>query len=74
MELSLGNGVEQNYEKALEWYHNAADLGVAEAMFYVGKFHPNGKGVEQSHEKALEWYHMAADLENSDAMFYIGAY
>ena len=62
-----GHGVEQSYEKAVEWYRKAADQGNAAAQYNLGNMYSWGKGVEQSNEKAAEWYRKAADQGDPDA-------
>ena len=63
-----GEGVEQDYAKAMEWYEKAADLGDSDAINYIGYMYLNGLGVEQDYGKAMEWFEKAVDLENSNAM------
>lgn len=57
-----GNGVEQDYEKALEGYEKAIDLGNPGAMNNLGTMYYYGNGVEQDYEKALEWFDKAASF------------
>ena len=57
-----GNGVEQSYSKAKEWYEKAAENGSEHAMFGIGFLYEKGNGVEQSYRKAKEWYKKSADL------------
>ena len=52
-------GVEQSYKRALEYYEQAALLGVATSMNNVGWLYHNGLGVEQSYTKAKEYYKRA---------------
>ena len=67
-----GEGVEQDYAKAIEWYTKAADLGDADAMNNLGYMYEHGVGVEQDGAKAVEWYIKAADLGNTTAMNRLG--
>ena len=67
-----GEGVEQDYTKALEWYNKAANAGNAVAMNNIGYMYDYGKGVEQDYTKALEWYNKAANAGNDTAMNNIG--
>ena len=57
-----GNGVEQSYSKAKEWFEKAAENGEKTAMFWIGYLYEKGNGVEQSYSKAKEWYKKSADL------------
>ena len=67
-----GSGVEQNGEKAVEWYTKAADLGNTSAMSNLGFMYQNGDGVEQKGEKAIEWYTKAIDAGDTSGFFGIG--
>ena len=62
-----GDGVEQNYEKAVYWYTKAAKLGDADAQNNLGNCYQNGEGVEQDYEKAVHWYRKAAKQGNQEA-------
>ena len=62
-----GLGVEQDYEKALEYYQQAADMGLADALSDIGDLYRDGMGVEQSNEKAAEYYQKAVELGYADA-------
>ena len=48
-----GRGIEQSYEKAVEYYTMAAEQGHAVAQCNLGNMFENGRGVEQSYEKAV---------------------
>ena len=62
-----GDGVEQDYAQALEWYQKAADAGNAEAMNRLGDCYFHGRGVEADYAQAMEWYQKAADAGNAEA-------
>ena len=67
-----GEGVEQDYSKALEWYNKAVNAGNDSAMYSIGYMYDYGEGVEQDYSKALEWYNKAANAGNSAAINNIG--
>ncbi len=67
-----GEGVEQDYAKAAEWFTKAADSGNVAAMNALGYMYETGEGVEQDYAKAIEWYTKAADLGDADAMNNLG--
>ena len=67
-----GEGVEQDYAKAVEWYTKAAELGETNAMSNLGYMYANGEGVEQDKTAAVQWFTKAADLGHADAMFNLG--
>lgn len=56
-----GEGVRQDYQKALEWYTKAANQGFSGAQYNLGVMYSQGKGVPQDYQKALEWYGKACD-------------
>ena len=57
---NYGQGVEQSYEKAFEYYEQGAHLGHAKAQFNLGASYYNGEGVEADTEKAREWWKKSA--------------
>jgi TPR repeat protein len=55
-----GEGVLQNYEKAVEWVSKAASQGFADAQFYLAISYYEGEGIERNVERALVWLRKAA--------------
>ena len=51
-----GEGCDQNYTKAFEWFEKSAKLGSSFGMLNVGVFYDIGKGVTKDVNKAKEWY------------------
>ena len=64
-----GEGVEQDYSKALEWYNKAANAGNSAAMNNIGYMYEFSEGVEQDYTKALEWYNKAVNAGNAAAWY-----
>lgn len=56
-----GEKVEQNYEKALEWFKKAALQGEPLSQYNLGGCYELGRGVLPSKEKAYSWYQKAAE-------------
>ncbi|OAQ23710.1 HCP-like protein [Linnemannia elongata AG-77] len=56
-----GEGVQQDYQVAMDWYVKAADQGFVDAQFNIGMMYDEGKGVPQDFAKAMEWYLKAAN-------------
>ncbi len=54
-----GQGVLQNYHKALKWFEKAASKGDSESMLHLGTMYQNGYGVRQDHTKAIQWFKKA---------------
>jgi TPR repeat protein len=48
-----GTEVEQDFGKALEYYHAAAKLNYPKAFFNLGVCYMNGQGVEENKEKSV---------------------
>lgn len=67
-----GEGVEQDYAKAAEWYRKAAEQGAAEAQYHLGVLYYEGDGVEQNYTKTAEWYRKAADQGDDEAQNNLG--
>ena len=62
-----------DFDKAVEWYTKAADLGSSEAMERIGDLYRLGSlyGREDDLDKAMEWYQKAADSGNEEAQSYL---
>ena len=57
----FGKGIQQDYEKAAEWYARSAEQGYAKAQYNLGCMYHYGDGVKQDYEKAVEWYTKSAE-------------
>ena len=58
----------KDYEKAMEYYQQAAEKGVAASIYGIGYLYCNGLGVEQSYERAAEYYRQAAEAGLEEAV------
>jgi predicted small lipoprotein YifL len=67
-----GQGVEQDFKEAVNWYRKAADQGDVEAQFTLGLMYDTGEGVEQDFKEAVKWYQNAADQGYADAQYNLG--
>ncbi|MCC4772489.1 tetratricopeptide repeat protein [Vibrio cyclitrophicus] len=63
-----GEGVEQNDEKAAEWFVTAANNGSPEAQTQLGLMYISGSGVLASQAEAVTWIGMAATQEYDPAL------
>ena len=74
-----GQGVDQDYWKAIEWCRKAAKHGYAPAQHQLGYFYYNGQGVEKDYRAAADWFRKAAEQGYAEAqndlgwLYYIGA-
>jgi uncharacterized protein len=68
-----GRGRDIDYEKAADWYAQAARQGHTMAQYNMGVMYQHGEGVEKDDAKAAEWYNMAVERGyNPDAMVNLG--
>lgn len=56
-----GEGLRQDYGKAVKWYQKAANQGMSQAQFNLGVMYYKGQGVRQSKVKAKEFFGKACD-------------
>ena len=66
LKYNNGEGVRQDYSKAVQWYEKAANQGYASAQSNLGVMYYNGKGVRQNTATAKEWFGKACDNGNQN--------
>ena len=54
-----GDGVEQDFEKMMNWYSRAAELGDVGAQLFVADGYAYGYGVQADLVEAYKWYEIA---------------
>jgi TPR repeat protein len=62
-----GQGVQQDYTKAAEWYRRAAEKGSPIAQEQLGNMYRYGRGVSQNYVLAYMWLDLAARQGNNQA-------
>jgi len=62
----------QDDTKALELWHQAAELGYADAYYLIGNAYILGNGVEMDEKKALYYYKLSAMGGNIKGRFFLG--
>lgn len=67
-----GNGVPQNYTKAIEYYQIAADAGDAYSLYCLGYCYLYGLGGEENHNKGIELLDAAAARDIPEANEHMG--
>ncbi len=67
-----GQGVPQNYAKAVYWFQKAADQGDVGAENNLGFSYRKGQGVPQNYAKAVYWVQKAADQGDAPAEYNLG--
>ena len=65
-------GLPQNYAKALEFYHRAAELGFTNAYYGIGVAYLNGETVERDTKKAIHYFELAAMGGDDTARYRLG--
>ena len=68
----FGYGVKRNYERAIDYYRRASDLGDGGAAFNVATFYLKGEGVKRDFKEARRWLALSADRGCADALYQIG--
>ncbi|XP_061560912.1 protein sel-1 homolog 1 isoform X1 [Phycodurus eques] len=65
LHLHGGRGVEQNHQRAYDYFNQAADAGNTHAMAFLGKMYSEGSEfLPQNNETALKYFKKASDLGN----------
>ncbi len=67
-----GEGVDCNYEKAIQWYHLAADGGHVHSNYCLAKMHYGSEGVSQDYGNAKSYYETAAKGHDKYAYHALG--
>ena len=62
-----GQGVLQDYHKAIEWYKKAAEQGNTNSQNNLGFMQQNGEGVPKNYSESIKWYQKAACQGNAAA-------
>ena len=62
MNYAQGEGVEQDYELAYEFFTKGCDLGAGEGCFNAGVMYANGWGIEQDYTISKAYYSKACYL------------
>ena len=69
---NTGEGVPQDYQEAVSWYHKAAEQGHASAQYNLGVRYVNGEGVPQDYQEAVSWWRKAAEQGDAIAQYNLG--
>jgi uncharacterized protein len=67
-----GEGVPQNYSKAVKWFRQAAEQGDSNAQYSLGLKFSVGHGVPQDYTEAAKWHRESAEQGNTDAQLSLG--
>lgn len=64
----VGEGVEENEEKAIEWYLKAANQGHSQAQYMMGMMYETSECLSNDAQQSLEWFQKSAAQGNRDAL------
>jgi TPR repeat protein len=64
-----GKGVQQDDERAVEWFRKSADQGNAQAQNSLGVMYALGRGVKRDKEEAVRWYKKAARQGSAEGIY-----
>lgn len=67
-------GFEQDYTRALDFYHQASELGYAAAYLNTGYAYDQGRGVEVDKKKATHYYELAAIKGDEVSRYNLGLF
>ena len=71
-----GDGVAQDYEKAVKWYRKAAEQGHAEAQYHLGRYYEDDEEddveADKWYIKAISGYKKAAEQGCPEALYRLG--
>jgi hypothetical protein len=67
-----GQGVPQDFVRAVIWYSEAAYQGDPDAQSNLGAMYANGRGVPQDYAQAVVWYRQAGERWNAGAQRNLG--
>ncbi len=67
-----GQGVDQDFAKAREWYKRSADQGHSRAQNNLGMVYLHGLGVPKDYRQAFYWFLRAAEQDNAAGQNHLG--
>ncbi len=59
-----GQGVEQDYKLASEWFRKASEKSIPQAQYKLGDLYYKGRGVPKDYEFAYVWFSVGAAHEH----------
>jgi tetratricopeptide (TPR) repeat protein len=71
-QLGLSYYEKEDYEQAVKYFKQAAELGHAGAQCNLGVCYSYGRGVAQDDKEAVKWYRKAAEQGHDAALYNMG--
>lgn len=72
LKFSTGEGAQQDYGQAAEWYRMAAEQSHGMAQFNLGVMYTEGHGVTRDRAEARSWFGRAAGQGDAGAQHHLG--
>ena len=69
----LGEGVEHDEQKAVEWFRKSAEQGHAVAEYALGNCYFAGRGIEKDEAEAFKWFLKSAEHGYAVAQYTVGS-
>ena len=63
----FGKGVEEDHEKAVEWYRKSAEQNDAIGQYFLACTYMEGEGVPQNFIEARAWFSLSKSNGDGDA-------
>ena len=63
-----GQGVEQDYKSAGEWFRKASEKNIPQAQYKLGDLYFKGRGVPKDYEFAYVWFSVGASHQHKLSM------
>ena len=70
----LGDTRPQDFKQAAVYVEAAAQKGLVDAQYMIGKMYMGGQGVAQNYEKAFSWLKKAAEQDHADSAFEVARF
>jgi TPR repeat protein len=74
LEYFIGDKRPQNLKKAAEFIEMAAQKGLADAQYMIGRMCMGGQGLNKNKERALFWLKKAAEQDHPDSAFEVAKF
>jgi len=72
LKFANGQGVSQDYTKAVQWYQRAAEQDHVAAQFHLGVLYEEGRCVARDYIQAMQWFQKVADKGFPVAQYNLG--
>ena len=69
----LGDGIEHDEQKAVEWFRKSAEQGYAVAEYALGNCYFSGRGIEKDEAEAFKWFLKSAEHGYAVAQYTVGS-